>query len=98
MTGSANYSDNSTIDNEENTILLVGSRDESTKRVADIYLTEYHRLFMHFVFRDLAARDPSTASAGPGTARLVEGDSWTKNYYEVGSWKARQRQTFAGTA
>lgn len=94
IAGSANYSDNSTTDNEENSVVLVGG---GVKRVADIYLTEYHRLFMHFVFRDFANRNLTTPAAGPGTGRLVEDDSWTGPYYAPGSWQARQRHTFAGT-
>jgi phosphatidylserine/phosphatidylglycerophosphate/cardiolipin synthase-like enzyme len=97
ITGSANYSDNSTFDNEENSIVLVGDGGEQAKRVADIYLTEYQRLFMHFVLRDLAERDPVRTDSGPGTSRLAEDDTWSQPYYVPDSWQARQRRTFAGT-
>jgi PLD-like domain len=96
LTGSANYSDNSTTDNEENTVVIRGDGtadgDGAARRVADIYLTEYQRLFMHFVFRDWAARD---AEAGTGGGFLAEDDGWTDRYYEPGGWRARQRTTFA---
>jgi hypothetical protein len=96
LTGSANYSDNSTTDNEENTVLIRGdgtpAGDGAALRVADIYLTEYQRLFMHFVFRDWAAKD---VEAGEGGGFLAEDDSWTARYYEPGGWRARQRATFA---
>jgi hypothetical protein len=59
-----------------------------------IYLTEYQRLFMHFVFRSWANRDPSGASAA---GRLTEDDSWSAPHYEPGGWRDRQRRTFAGT-
>jgi hypothetical protein len=94
ITGSANYSGNSTTDNEENSIVIRGDGSVVAKRVADIYLTEYQRLFMHFVFRSWANRDPSGASAA---GRLVEDDSWSAPYYEPGGWRDRQRRTFAGT-
>ena len=97
ITGSANYSDNSTTDNEENSIVIRGDGSDEAKRVADIYLTEYQRLFMHFVFRDWAAASPTGTFTGPGAGRLVENDSWSAPYYEAGGWRGRQRQTFAGT-
>lgn len=89
LTGSANYSDNSTTDNEENTVIVRGD-SASARRVADIYLTEYQRLFMHFVFRDWAA----AGVAGTSTGVLAEDDGWTGRYYTAG-WRARQRTTFA---
>lgn len=95
ITGSANYSDNSTTDNEENSVLILEDGTGAATRVADIYLTEYQRLFMHFVFRDWANRDPAIPGAGPGTGHLVEDDTWSGEYYTQGSWRARQRQTFA---
>jgi phosphatidylserine/phosphatidylglycerophosphate/cardiolipin synthase-like enzyme len=47
ITGSANYSENSTTKNDENTLIIKGD-----KRAADIYFTEYVRLFDHFSFRE----------------------------------------------
>ncbi|MFL6129216.1 MAG: hypothetical protein ACJ73E_09120 [Mycobacteriales bacterium] len=98
LTGSANYSDNSTTDNEENTILVrpdgTDAGDRAARRVADVYLTEYQRLFTHFVFRDWAARDADPAAGSKG-GRLTEDDTWTERYYEPGSWRERQRRTFA---
>ncbi len=95
LTGSANYSDNSTTDNEENTLIVRSDGTDAgaaaARRVADIYLTEYQRLFMHFVFRDWAA----AGAAGQSTGALAEDDSWTARYYVPGSWRTRQRATFA---
>jgi phosphatidylserine/phosphatidylglycerophosphate/cardiolipin synthase-like enzyme len=45
--GSANFSDASTNKNDENMLLVRGN-----KRVADIYLGEFMRLFSHFSFRE----------------------------------------------
>jgi phosphatidylserine/phosphatidylglycerophosphate/cardiolipin synthase-like enzyme len=47
ISGSANYSENSTTKNDENTLIIKGD-----DRVADIYFTEYVRLFDHFSFRE----------------------------------------------
>ena len=93
ITGSANYSEASTTKNEENTIVIRGDGSAAAQRVADIYLTEYQRLFMHFVYRDWASPEPGTAQAG----HLCEGDSWSRRYYLPGSWRERQRRTFSGS-
>ncbi len=97
ITGSANYSDNSTTENEENTVIVRcptgnGAAARQARRLADIYLTEYQRLFMHFVFRAWANTQPTAPDM-----HLEETDSWTKKYYLPGSWKADQRRLFAGT-
>ena len=84
-TGSANYSNASVTSNEENTLLIRGDT-----RVADIYLTEYHRLFMHFPFRKWASR------TGSGPRPLREDDSWSDDYYDPGHWRLRQRRLFSG--
>lgn len=47
ITGSANFSNASTTDNDENMIIIRGN-----KRVADIYFGEYMRLFTHYTFRE----------------------------------------------
>ncbi len=46
VTGSANFSDASTNSNDENMIIIKGDR-----RTADIYFTEFNRLFNHYYFR-----------------------------------------------
>ena len=60
ITGSANFSPPSTTENDENMLVIRGST-----RVADIYLTEFMRLFNHFEFRD---RLPPPAKGGPDLA------------------------------
>jgi len=47
IVGSANFSDASTTDNDENMLIVRGNT-----RVADIYLGEFMRLFSHFSFRE----------------------------------------------
>jgi phosphatidylserine/phosphatidylglycerophosphate/cardiolipin synthase-like enzyme len=54
FTGSANFSSNSLLANDENMLLIRGN-----KRAADIYLTEFDRLLRHFFFRDVAANGAS---------------------------------------
>jgi phosphatidylserine/phosphatidylglycerophosphate/cardiolipin synthase-like enzyme len=103
ITGSANYSDSSTTDNDENTIVFtvdlnasagMALHREALKRVADIYLTEYQRLFTHYVFR--AFTQPSTPGlAASGSRFLTEDPSWITPY--LTGWRAGQRKLFAAT-
>ncbi len=46
VTGSANFSKSSTTDNDENMVIIRGDR-----RAADIYFTEFMRIFTHYYFR-----------------------------------------------
>lgn len=102
ITGSANYSVASTVTNEENSLVLRGggsgpaSSRAAIRRVADIYLTEYHRLFMHFVFRSWVERRDLVTGARTDPGHLAEDDGWTRNYYREGSWQALQRLLFSG--
>lgn len=58
VTGSANFSDASTNSNDENMIIIRGNQ-----RVADIYFTEFNRLFNHYYFR--AVTEATTAAGHP---------------------------------
>jgi hypothetical protein len=74
VTGSANFSTASTTDNDENMLIIRGER-----RVADIYFTEFNRLFNHYYFRSVTEimgrrQDPDEVSF------LAETDSWTGKY------------------
>jgi hypothetical protein len=90
ITGSANFSDASTRKNDENMLVIRGE-----KRVADLYLSEFMRLFNHFQFRGLAH---ARAATGPESARsfLVPNDSWKARYYRPGTSKYLERLYFAG--
>ncbi len=71
ITGSANFSAASTEDNDENMLIIRGN-----KRVADIYLGEYMRLFSHFSFREsLKWRKPDEAPKP-----LRTDDWWQDNF------------------
>ncbi len=49
VTGSANFSEASTTGNDENMLVIRGNQ-----RVADIYFTEFNRLFYHYYYRAIA--------------------------------------------
>jgi phosphatidylserine/phosphatidylglycerophosphate/cardiolipin synthase-like enzyme len=88
ITGSANFSDASTKNNDENMLVIRGDR-----RVADIYLGEFMRLFNHFYFRAFV-RD--LEDAPPGLGHLRPNDSWRLPYYHPGSFRTKERVLFAG--
>ena len=82
--GSANFSTNSLLHNDENMLLIRGNTE-----IADIYLTEFDRIFRHFYFRDIANRDPSDKAKF-----LDEKDEWWGDYFKVQNVKCRRREMF----
>jgi hypothetical protein len=90
ITGSANFSDASTKSNDENMLVIRGDT-----RVADIYLTEFMRLFMHFYFRTIV-NGIGPAESDPDAGYLKEDDSWLLPYYQDNMPKCKERLYFAG--
>ena len=86
--GSANFSPKSLKENDENMLLIRGST-----RVADIYLTEFDRLFRHFYFRDVANEIEAKGGEAKG-AFLDETSAWTDSYFRPGAFKTRRREMF----
>ena len=86
ITGSANFSDASTEDNDENMLIIRGDT-----RVADIYLGEFMRLFNHMYFRDLLDQ----AQAGVNSY-LAPDSSWTAPYYDPTTDRHKERVLFSG--
>lgn len=89
ITGSANFSNASTKNNDENMVVIAGN-----KRVADIYLGEFMRLFSHYRFRWFAQRTRPPLAA-PLRLHLREDDSWTASYYNPRRSKSLERRMFA---
>ncbi|VXB74705.1 conserved hypothetical protein [Aeromicrobium sp. 9AM] len=80
VTGSANFSEASTIENDENMILVRGDR-----RVADIYFTEFNRLWGHFYYRSVVeattkSKPPPSSPAPHSYQDLWESTDWQKDY------------------
>ena len=102
--GSANFSRNSTEINDSNSLIFRGDTS-----VADIYTTEFMRMFEHYHFRASEAhtlkkqkeqpKPPAgkAAKKSPGVIDLVEDDSWSDDYYINDSTKELDRRMFAGT-
>jgi phosphatidylserine/phosphatidylglycerophosphate/cardiolipin synthase-like enzyme len=87
ITGSANFSTASTTDNDENMLVIRGN-----KRIADIFLGEFMRLFRHFKFRN---QDNELSDEEAALQWLVPDDSWTKPYFTKGSQEEAERKLFA---
>lgn len=89
ITGSANFSEPSLTGNDENTLVIL-----KETRVADIYLSEFVRLFDHFSFREWVNTDPKDFKPF-----LDEKYTWFKTYTEdVNSPEYKRRLLFAGMA
>lgn len=72
ISGSANYSTNSTLKNDENTLIIKGD-----DRVADIYFTDFVRLFDHFSFREWL-----NGHRKDFDPFLKEDGKWVDNYFD----------------
>jgi len=88
ITGSANFSEPSTDENNENMLVIRGDT-----RVADIYLGEYMRLYSHYAFREAVARKWGGKTWNPGHLDSTEG--WSKEYFVKGSERDSRRRYFA---
>lgn len=91
VTGSANFSENSITKNDENMLIIRGN-----KRVADIYFTEFNRLFFHYYFRSVLEATSAFSDARPeGSLFLMETSKWTSKYKQ-GSFRQKRVQLLAG--
>jgi phosphatidylserine/phosphatidylglycerophosphate/cardiolipin synthase-like enzyme len=97
VTGSANWSDESVKFNDENMVVIRGDQ-----RVADIYLSEFMRLFNHYRLRGKARTPRSQPEDGPSDNRarrarlhLEPDDSWARPFYVAGSPEEKERLLFA---
>ncbi|YCM44595.1 phospholipase D-like domain-containing protein [Verrucomicrobiaceae bacterium 227] len=87
ITGSANFSDASTVNNDENLLIIRGDT-----RVADIFLGEFMRLFNHFGARNRANRRKEEDAKA--SRYLFADDSWTGVHFEEGSQLCEERLLF----
>jgi phosphatidylserine/phosphatidylglycerophosphate/cardiolipin synthase-like enzyme len=93
VTGSANFSEASVKENDENMLLIRGDR-----RTADIYLTEFNRIFNHYYFRSVTeATNFQSRSVTEASRFLVESDDWQQKY-RPGSLRAKRLALFESMA
>ncbi|MDO9087215.1 MAG: phospholipase D-like domain-containing protein [Anaerolineaceae bacterium] len=84
ISGSANFSEASTIRNDENMLVIRGNT-----RVADIYLGEFMRLYSHFAFREsLQWRKPDDPP------KPLRTDDWWQDYFG-NTTRSHRRMCFA---
>jgi hypothetical protein len=97
IVGSANFSVASTLENDENMLLIHGNPG-----LADIYLGEFMRLFSHYAFRESLSFDRGAAGSNEQTAHLVENGTWIdgerpgRGYFVEGNARALRRVYFSG--
>jgi phosphatidylserine/phosphatidylglycerophosphate/cardiolipin synthase-like enzyme len=95
ITGSANYSKNSTQMNDENTIVIRGD-----KRAADIYLCEFTRIFQHHYAREMsllfAKKKDRKEKAGEENPFFLKNNpaEWVKPFFEKNNVKSIRRELF----
>jgi phosphatidylserine/phosphatidylglycerophosphate/cardiolipin synthase-like enzyme len=77
VTGSANFSDDSTTGNDENMMIIRGDQ-----RVADIYFTEFNRLFNHYYFRSVLNATKAADQKPKGSSLFLSetADGWLVKY------------------
>jgi phosphatidylserine/phosphatidylglycerophosphate/cardiolipin synthase-like enzyme len=98
ISGSANFSDSSTRRNDENMLIVRGD-----KAVADVYVTEFMRLFSAFRLRRRVKAQAGKRAPAPGTRGSAKGNryldpspKWAERYYAAGSPSAQERLLFSG--
>ena len=86
VSGSANFSDASTKDNDENVLVIRGD-----KRVADIYLGEFMRLHSHYAFREAVAIHVEQGGSPTDWKPqfLQDSDAWQVPYFDTGDSSGR---------
>lgn len=88
ITGSANFSNNSSRNNDENQLFIFNEPE-----VADIYIGEFMRMFDHYYFRDHIKAAKAQAITNPKAVFLDETDAWTQRYFNGGE-REREREAF----
>jgi len=88
--GSANFSSGSLLQNDENMLLIRGNT-----RIADIYMTEFDRIFRHFYFRNIANELAAAKTSDDAKAIFLdETDTWSNSYFKAGTLKNNRRLMF----
>lgn len=88
ITGSANFSASSTRKNDENMLVIRGNT-----RIADIFLTEFMRLFRHFQTRN--EKNQMRDEEYVRSVFLVDDAGWVDVYFEQGTAEYAERRLFA---
>ncbi len=86
--GSANFSDNSISNNDENTLIIKGN-----KNLADIYLTEFVRVFNHYYVRQITKKMITKNDINP-LHLLIDSKGWVPTFYKSNTLKGKRKLLF----
>lgn len=91
ITGSANFSNNSILRNDENTLVIQGNT-----AVADLYFTEFARIFNHYSTRDdLKKLAPVNKKKKHNPNHLwTRSKDWVPSFYKGDALKAKRKKMF----
>lgn len=91
ITGSANFSDNSIAGNDENTLVIRGDKD-----VADLYFTEFIRIFNHYYARFTALKMSSANTNQENPIHLkTDSKQWVPSFYNKNGLKFKRKKMFS---
>jgi phosphatidylserine/phosphatidylglycerophosphate/cardiolipin synthase-like enzyme len=90
ISGSANFSPASTNSNDENMLVI-----PSDTEVADVYFTEFARIFNHFYARWWASQLDTSPAGAETKSFLDETEAWQAPYFRVGNPKQLQRVLYS---
>jgi phosphatidylserine/phosphatidylglycerophosphate/cardiolipin synthase-like enzyme len=91
ISGSANFSDNSLLRNDENTLVIKGN-----KNVADFYFTEFARIFNHYSSRqDIKKLTKKNEEEGHNPNHLwAKPAEWVPSFYKPTALKHKRKKMF----
>ncbi|MCW3123374.1 MAG: hypothetical protein JWQ38_2866 [Flavipsychrobacter sp.] len=95
ITGSANFSENSILRNDENTMVIKGN-----KHVADLYFTEFSRIFNHYSTRqDIKKFTKANKKSGHDPSHLyTDSKVWVPSFYKGTALKFKRKKMFSEMA
>ena len=91
ISGSANFSDNSILRNDENTLVIKGNTN-----VADLYFTEFARVFNHYSSRsDIKKLSEHNVNIGHNPNHLwTKSEQWVRSFYNPRALKYKRKKMF----
>ena len=87
ISGSANFSNNSSVNNDENQLFIAGEPE-----IADVYLGEFMRMFDHYYFRAYMKKITAQRKTNPKAGFLAETDEWTNDFFDTDQRQALGRR------
>lgn len=92
ISGSANFSDNSIANNDENTLVIKGD-----KELADQYFAEFCRIFNHYAVRqDIKKLNPDNTVRNINPTELkTKSQDWVPSFFSATALKCKRRNMFS---